>query len=908
MHSTLPALSPGGAAGWRMASLVAACVGWLLGTGAQMRQAELPPLPLAGGALAGALLLMLALVLARTGLARRRVGVAPGRLPWLVPVLWLVACAVAANALVSLRAHDRLAGRLPAALEGRDLVVTGLVAQLPRTDAQGARFLFEVESATLEGRAVAVPARLSLGWYRGVEADALLLGPQVEVRAGQRWRLPVRLRQPHGPFNPGGFDLELWLFERDIGATGQVRSRAGEGAWLLQQAAGAPVERARQQVRDAIERRLVTSGADDARAEGRVAGVIAALAVGDQAAIERDDWELFRVTGVAHLMSISGLHVTMFAWLAGGVIGRLWRLSGRATLRLPAPLAARWGGVAVALGYAVFAGWGVPAQRTVCMLATVAMLQTAGARWPLHVVLAIVAAVVVAFDPWAWTQPGFWLSFVAVGLLAAAPASERRDGSGLDRGRDRARSPSRAGDAAGGLPGVDPGAGGGASHDPVRNALAGLVRTRLPGRATEVAKEALRTQAVATVGLAPLSMVFFQQVSLVGFVANLLAIPVVTLVVTPLSLLGVLVPPLWDGAALVLSQLMAGLRWLAPGAEAGPADAWPAVWQAAAAPAWAMAAGLLGGLVAVLPLPWRMRLFALPLMLPLLAPPVQRPADGQFEFVALDVGQGTAAIVRTRRHLLVYDAGPAFSPEVDAGSRLVVPLLRWRGEARIDHLMLSHRDIDHVGGAASVLRALAVTRLTSSLEDAHPLLAQARAAGADVARCEAGQRWRWDGVEFEVLHPSPADHAAPGLKPNALSCVLRVGNATQSVLLTGDIEAAQERELLQREGTRLRAAVLQVPHHGSRTSSTPAFVDAVQPALAVAQAGYRSRFGHPAPDVVARYEARGIALRRSDRCGALTLRPGEAPRCERQAARRYWHHRTAEVAGAGPAVQRAGPR
>jgi len=364
------------------------------------------------------------------------------------------------------------------------------------------------------------------------------------------------------------------------------------------------------------------------------------------------------------------------------------------------------------------------------------------------------------------------------------------------------------------------------------------------------------------------------------------------------------------------------------------------VWQAAAAPGWAMAAGLLGGLVAVLPLPWRVRALALPLMWPLVVPPVARPAAGQFELVALDVGQGTAALVRTRNHLLVYDTGPAFSPEADAGSRLLVPLLRRRGERQVDHLMLSHRDSDHTGGAAALLAAVPVRQLSSSLEDDHPLIARARAAGAAPGRCQAGQRWQWDGVAFEVLHPAAADYAVPGQRPNALSCVVRVSAATVgadaadaadaaaaaavdavdmaaarggaspavlSVLLTGDIEAAQEAALVAAPtsapgragagGAALRSRFMLVPHHGSRTSSTAAFLDAAAPQWALAQAGYRSRFGHPAPDVVARYQQRGVTLLRSDPCGALTLdgltlEVGGQPRCERVAARRYWHHRT----------------
>ncbi|MBI5722149.1 MAG: DNA internalization-related competence protein ComEC/Rec2 [Burkholderiales bacterium] len=846
-----------------MLSLAALCTGGLLGTAAQMQLAELPAPGMSWLALAGAALLAFAGTMAsRWRAAGQAAWGAWASASWLL--LWWLAAAIGAFAVVSLRAEARLAERLPAALEGRDIVVTGLVAQLPRSGLQGTRFLFEVEAATLEGRGVALPPLLSLGWFRGAEPDALLLGPQVEVRAGQRWRFTVRLRQPHGPFNPGGFDLELWLFERGIGATGQVRARAGDAATLLAEAAGAPIERARQHVRDAIERRV--AGSDVAGAgtgtgtAGRAAGVMAALAVGDQAAIERDEWELFRLTGVAHLMSISGLHVTMFAWLAGGLVGWLWRRSARAMHGLPAPLAARWGGVAAALAYALFAGWGVPAQRTVCMLASVAALQSLGVRWPLPVVLLVAATVVVAADPWALLQPGFWLSFVAVGLLAASQA---------------VGEPPPPRDAAAGLP-------------PLRRAVSAARSV-----VGSVAGSALRTQAVATIGLAPLSLVFFQQVSLVGFAANLVAIPLVTLLVTPLALLGVLLAPLWDVAALVLSALMPILQWLAGTPGAGPVPApWPTVWQAAAAPPWAVAAGLLGGLVAVLPLPWPLRVLALPLMLPLVAPAVPRPAEGRFELVALDVGQGTAAFVRTRHHLLVYDTGPAPSPESDAGSRLVVPLLRRRGEPHIDLLMLSHRDADHVGGAAAVLAALPVRALSSSLEEVHPLLAQARAAGADVRRCAAGQQWLWDGVRFEVLHPGAADHELPGVKSNALSCVLRVTAADgASALLTGDIEAAQEAELRERDASRVRAQLLLVPHHGSRTSSTPGFIDAVAPAFALVQASYRSRFGHPAADVVARYEARGITLARSDRCGALTLAPGGALRCERETARRYWHHR-----------------
>jgi competence protein ComEC len=732
----------------------------------------------------------------------------------------------------ALRAAMRLADALAPAVEGQDIVVTGRVAEMPHASLMGTRFVLETESARWQGRPVTLPPRLSLAWYRGVDDDAWISGPSEALRAGQRWQLTARLRAPHGNANAGGFDLELWMFEQGIGASGYVRAKADAPAVKLAENAGHPVERLRQDLRDAIAMHVPDAAA---------AGVLAALAIGDQAAIDRPGWDLFRITGVAHLMSISGLHITMFAWLVGGLVGRLWRVHPRLPLRLPAPLAARWGGLAAAAGYALLAGWGVPAQRTVWMIGVVALLRTSGVRWPLHAVLLAAAAVVVVVDPWAMLQPGFWLSFAAVALLVAA--------------------------------------------EPVRahtDAAAGW-RARLGA----TLRGALRTQAVATVGLAPLTLVFFQQVSLVGFLANALAIPAVTLLITPLALLGVLLPPLWTLAAAIEQGLVACLQALA---------LLPlAVWQAAAAPAWAVACGLLGGALAVLPLPWRLRWLAVPLMLPLLAPPLQRPGEGEFELVAADIGQGTAVLVRTREHLLVFDAGPQYSPESDAGSRVLLPLLRVRGETRIDRLVLSHRDTDHVGGAGALLASLPVGELWSSLPAEHPL----RADGPTHRRCEAGQRWVWDGVRFEMLHPLPGDYAL-ALKSNAMSCVLRVQGARHSALLTADIEAAQEAALMQREGASLRTDVLLVPHHGSRTSSSAAFIDTVQPRVAVVQAGYRSRFGHPAPEIVARYRERGIQVVRSDGCGAWTLPAAGTPLCERDVARRYWHHRLQGEAGTTP--------
>jgi competence protein ComEC len=345
---------------------------------------------------------------------------------------------------------------------------------------------------------------------------------------------------------------------------------------------------------------------------------------------------------------------------------------------------------------------------------------------------------------------------------------------------------------------------------------------------------------------------------------------------------------LWDAASLLVQALVRVLELLA-GLPFG-------LWTAAAAPSWGVAVGLLGGALLLMPLPWRLRLLGLPLLLPLLAPPLQRPAPGSFEVVAADIGQGTAVLVRTREHLLLYDAGPRYSLQADAAQRVLLPLLQARGERHVDLLMLSHSDTDHVGGAASLLAQLPVRALSTSLPDGHALLR----AGVPHRRCLAGQAWDWDGVRFELLHPLPGDFGQAA-RPNALSCVLRVQSADgRSLLLTGDIEAAQEAALLARAGPALRSQVLLVPHHGSKTSSTEAFIGTVAPGTALAQAGYRSRFGHPAPEVELRYRALGVELLRSDRCGAWVWSADGASRCVRQSDARYWHHRADAGRGAVP--------
>jgi len=793
-------------------------LGWVAGTALQLQQAQLWAMAVYGGlglvALSG--------VVCTTAMR--------GRLPlhtrW---VAWFVVALGLALAQTGVRACWYAAQALDPAFEGQSLRVEGVVTHMPQRLDDSLRFRFEVMAAWApSGEPVDLPPNILLGWYGPrVGADASLSPnylPPASLRAGDHWRLQVKLKAPHGHINPHGFDYELWLWEQGLQATGYVRTTAKDmPPQRLSASWRHPVERARQATRAAIDVQV---------ADRATAGMVAALLMGDQAAIERADWDVFRATGVAHLMAISGLHITGLAWLAALCMGQVWRRSAGwhsqrpLSLWWPTPWAARVFGFGVAWAYALFTGWGVPAQRTVWMLAVVTVLRVYGKRWPWPQVWLWVCTVVLALDPWALLQAGFWLSFVAVGILFASDA-----------------------------------------HGP-----------ELPGRGVwRTVRDMWREQWLMSVCLAPLSLLLFHQISLIGVWANLLAVPWVTLVVTPLCLLGLLWTPLWAWAGEALQVLVNVLQGMA-------AVPW-AQWSAPAAPGWAALTALLGMATWALPLPMWLRWYGVVLVLPVLSWQTPRPSLGEFELLSADMGQGHAVLVRTAHHALLYDTGPRYSAETDAGQRVLVPLLRAWGE-RLDRVVISHQDSDHSGGAAAVLAMQPQAEVFTSLPPEHRLQAV-----HPMQRCEHGQSWVWDGVTFAVLHPRVQDYEKKA-KPNALSCVLRITTPqTVSALLVGDIEAAQERALVQ-SGDALSAQWLLVPHHGSATSSTVEFLRAVQPRVAVVQAGYRNRFGHPRADVMARYDELGIHVVQTTRCGA-SIWQSEQPemvRCERETQQRYWHH------------------
>ena len=712
-------------------------------------------------------------------------------------------------------AHWRLADALPTAWEGRDIEITGVVDELPQRFERGVRFVFAVEQA-----AGPVPARIALAWYRQVASTAEEEGDEEAApggalplpHAGERWRFVVRLKRPHGNLNPHGFDHEGWLFERGIRATGYVRNSALTGR-LAAPAGGisGAIERLREATRARIARTLPAQP---------YAGILAALAVGDQQAIAPEVWRLFAATGITHLMSISGLHVTMIGALAAWLVSYLWRRSPRLPLLWPSQKAAAVAGFAGAFAYALLAGFGVPAQRTLYMLGVVVAAMLSGRAMATSQVLGAALLLVLLLDPWAVLAAGFWLSFGAVALLFY------------------------------------------------------IASGRLARRHWVV--DWLRAQWAIALGMAPLLLALFQQFSLVSPLANAVAIPVVSLLVTPLALLGSLPGFGWALALAhaLLLPLMDFLQWLAT---------WPgALWQQHAPPGWAVPLALLGVAWLLLPRGFPARWAGALLFLPLFLIPPERPAPGALALTVLDVGQGQAVHVQTATHDLMFDTGPDFGGSADAGSRILVPYLRAAGVPRLDVLIVSHADRDHAGGAESLVAAVPVS--------------------VDTRRCVDGGTWEWDGVRFRILHPTAADHAEK--RPsNALSCVLKIESAHGSVLIPGDIEGKAEAELLARHGDAVRADILVAPHHGGKRTSSPEFVAAVAARAVIFPVGYRNRFGHPWPDVLARYAATGTAVERTDRAGAVGIvLDGRNPpiRREREERRRYWHNAAFPSAASEP--------
>lgn len=716
-------------------------------------------------------------------------GVSAWRRHWGATFLLLGMFGALAYALI------RLDDRLPESLEGKDISVTGRIIGLPLARDKNLRFDLAVNRVEPH-----MPSRIRLTWYH---AESV-------VKAGQVWRFTVKLKRPHGTVNPGGFDFERWLFSEGIGATGYVRSTSPPE--LIKEAALLDVAGLRQTIADRLSR---LRGNDVSFA------LIRALTIGDGSQITQSQWDVFRRTGTTHLIVISGSHIGLIAGFVYFLTIKGWARTG--LLRWPPPKVAAIITLLAAVFYAFLAGFAVPTRRAVIMLtiALTAVIWQRNAR-PFNILAAALFAVLIP-DPLAVLSAGFWLSFIAVGLILFA--------------------------------------------------IGGRLKK------TNLFIEAVKLHWVASLGLAPFLLLFFQQVSLISPLANLLAVPVISLIVLPSSLLGLLILPLSSTVAgfllLPAEYAVQGLMWLLSKMAQIPIatlDHPPASYGA-------LFMAIPAVLLLLTPFGTPSRWLGGVMLLPLICTITERPKPGEIRMILLDVGQGLAVCINTENHWLVYDTGAQFSTESDMGRNVVLPYLRANGAHKIDTLIVSHGDNDHIGGVFSILNTMPSTRILTSAPD--------RLAGHAPLPCKAGQSWQWDNVNFTMLAPGKLDSATD----NNNSCVLKIESASGAILLTGDIEADAESWLVDQYGKDLHADILVAPHHGSKTSSTPAFLDAVKPQYVLIPAGYRNQFGHPHPSVLARYRDIKTQWLTSANSGAILVNLAErriTVQAYRKLDRKYW--------------------
>jgi competence protein ComEC len=671
--------------------------------------------------------------------------------------------------------------RLDPALEGKTVQVSGCIEDVePGSSGPSRRFRFAIDRLNPGDGWQTFPARAQLRWYEPVPV----------LEPGQCRELQVRLKQPHGYANPGGFDRERWWFQQRVRVTGYVRAALGQP--LSGAAPPGPFAR--------LRRRLLGYFATGSTLPARA--LLQALTVGDRSAISPAQWAVLNATGTTHLLAISGLHISLVAGLVFMLVRRSLLAMSWLSQRIPAGQVAAVFAMAAALAYAELSGFAIPARRAVLMTGIFLLALVLKRRAGFLQALCLAAAATLLVDPLSILSAGWWLSFWAVLVIAWV-------GSGRC-GRRR-----------------------------------GVLRW-------------CALQLALAIGMLPAMLLVFQRVSLVAPLANWLAVPVVGMLVVPLALFGVLayvvyVPFgswLFGAAGRILDGFWPVLEWLARTEHA--------VWSSHAPVWWTIVPAVAGlGLLLAprgVPARWAGAVMLLPM---LLVRPARLEAGG-FQVTLLDVGQGLSAVVETAGHALVYDTGPAYG-EFDTGRSVVVPYLRQRGIRQLDMLVISHGDNDHIGGARSLLDAYPAGTILSSVPEQLP--------GTGPRHCRRGMHWEWDRVRFRVLHPLRAE---PGAGNNS-SCVLRItGPAGGSVLLTGDIERETERQLLRTQRKRLPAQVLVVPHHGSNTSSTAAWIRAVAPRFALVPDGYLNRYHFPAAAVVRRYRDAGAQVLETGRKGAIT--------------------------------------
>jgi len=677
-------------------------------------------------------------------------------------------------------AHWILDWSLPKSLEGKYITITGYIDSLPQIEEYCEKFSFAIDH--IENRPQ--KAKIQLSWYNNYPL----------LKVGDRWQLQVKLKRPRGTMNRGEFDYEKYLFQNKIRATGYVKSNTINHR-LSSHWYNYPIGRFRQYLEQGIYQALHNS---------QLQGVIAALVVGSRNGISAKEWQVFRNTGTSHLVAISGLHIGLISGFIFLFLNFIWRRIPYLIMRLSAPQASAIGALIGGLIYSTIAGFSVPTQRALVMIAifTLVLIFKRNIR-PWNALL-IALLIISIINPLSTLSAGFWLSFAAVAMLIYTFS---------------------------GRLGV-----------------------------TGVWWKWGRAQLMVSLGLMPLCLLLFQQFSLVSFIANLIAIPVVGFVVVPLSLSGCLIWTISTHigtwmllfAAKIMSLLWLYLKWLS-------AQHW-VIWHHAIVNDWILVTTIIGVLLLLAPRGVSIRWLGIICILPLIFYKPVGPKTGEVWLTLLDVGQGLASVVRTQNHLLIYDTGPKYNDNFDTGSTVVVPFLHSFDVNNVDMMVISHGDNDHIGGAESVLSMLNVKQIMTSVPQRFP--------NYHAKNCWAGEHWQWDGVTFRFLSPMENSN----LKGNDASCVLKITDGKNSILLTGDIEALTEHILVKNNSQGLQSTILVAPHHGSNSSSTKTFINTVKPEYVLFPVGYLNRFAFPSKKVLIRYKTVNAISFDTVNSGAITFK------------------------------------
>jgi len=528
---------------------------------------------------------------------------------------------------------------------------------------------------------------------------------------------------------------------------------------------------------------------------------IIALTLGERHGIDSENWEILRNTGTNHLMAIAGLHIGFMSGFAYAVVAWFWRRRPYLALKFPAQHAGAVASLCMALIYSALAGFSLPTQRACIMLTVflvILLLQRKIMAWQAW---SIALLLVLLVNPLSVVTESFWLSFGAVALIIYG------------------------------------------------------VSGRLSPKG--IWWKWGRIQWVIALGLIPFSFWLFQQCSIISFLANSIAIPWVGFLVVPLCLIGTFLL-IFSGkigglvlivADKILSLLWTILTWCAhlPWAS----------WYHAIPNYWILIIACLGVIILLLPIGFSGKWLGGIWLLPLVCSPVQTPKLGEVWLTLLDVGQGLSAVIQTQKHILIFDTGAKLSANYDMGESVVIPFLRSIGAEKIDMLVVSHGDNDHIGGAPAILKRFPVNIVKTSVPK--------KLVNVHSSYCLQGETWEWDQVNFKFLYPSP-EHLDLG---NDSSCVLRISVGNKHILLTGDIEKFSEKYLVKTEALHLPADILVAPHHGSKTSAEMSFLEAVKAQYVLFPIGYRNRYHFPHPSVVAKYDALNVKKFDTAQAGAI---------------------------------------